>query len=144
MYDENGQKFARRQWDGWKILPMAIAPMIALFAWGVSVETRLTNILAVQADRTPKIAKIQEDLADLAIKVYDPSMKPEAAKAFKQVWEDHDRLSSRIDRIEERFNNFHQFLLQTRPSVFPPGRRGEGPFVPEPVDDEGSGRKGRG
>jgi hypothetical protein len=74
------------------------------------------------------------EISELLVKASDPSTKPETQKAIKQLWEDHDRLSSRIDRLDERFNNFHQFLLQTRPQTFPLGRRGSAPFT---LDDRG-------
>ena len=137
MFDENGERHQRRAWDGWKIMPMVVGPALGLLAWGVSVETRLVNIQAIQSDRTPKIAKIENELTELALKVYDPSTKPETKKEISQLWSDHDKLGARIDRLEERFNNFHQFLLQTRPSIVPFGRRGDAPFRPEVGEKDG-------
>lgn len=137
MFDENGERYRRRVFDGWKILPLTVGPALGLLAWGISVETRLSAITVTQIERGPQIAKMREDMDDMKIRVYDPSTKPETKKEISQLWSDLDKMGARIDRIEERFNNFHQFLIQTRPNAVPLGRRGDGPFKPEVEGKDG-------
>ena len=133
-FDENGERHRRRQFDGWKLLPLGGTFVVAIFSWGISVENRLSNVSATQQERGPMLRQMKDDLGELSLLVHDPSTKPETKKEITQLWTDHDRLGAKIDRLEERFNNFHQFLLQTKQPVVPPSKRGALPFK---LDDQG-------
>ena len=128
MFDENGERHQRRQFDGWKLVPLGGTISIALFGWGVSVETRLGTIQSIQAERTVTVAGIQRDIETLDEAVHDPAPRPQAKVLFDRMDADFRSLDNRLNRLEERFNNFHTFLLQVRPTIMPPSRRGEAPF----------------
>lgn len=133
MFDENGERYQRRAGDPFwlKLAPVGSGLALALFGWGVSVENRIGTIQAIQAERTIKVAAIEERISEVAKAAYDPAPKPQAKVMIDQLEVEHTRMDSRLDRLEERFNNFHQFLIQTKPVIVPPSKRGALPFKPE-------------
>jgi hypothetical protein len=116
----------------WKTFPFVMSGFIATFGWGVSIETRINNIQTIQAERTIKMAAVDVRLSDIAKAAYDPAPKPETKVAVEALRADHNSMMDKIDRLEDRVNNLHNFLLQLPPRPAPlPSRRGMAPFKPE-------------
>lgn len=130
MFDENGDAHRRRKADPWWrfLIPVGGSLTIALFSWGVSLETRISNMAAIQLERGPVIGKMQAQLDAVEQVANDPSPRPEAKVMINRIETAHEHLEERLNRLEERFNNFHQFLLQVKPTIIPPSKRGEHPF----------------
>lgn len=126
VFDDNGKPHQRRARDPiWRFfIPVAGTVALSLIGWGVSVENRVTAMASVQVERGPKLTKLADDVAELLMVSRDPSSKPQTKTELYQ-------LEQRINRLEERFNNIHIYLLQVaRPvtPVVPPSKRGELPF----------------
>lgn len=128
MYDDDGKEYRRRYSDQgltkWAV-SMSGPILLGLFSWGITVEIRLNNMATVQQERGPIFKRIDERLALVEAVAGDPAPRPQAKVMLDRMHEDHDHMMSRIDRLEERFNNFHQFLLQAAPTLARPGRKGE-------------------
>lgn len=134
--DADGERFRRREWDYlMKFLPTVVGTtLFALSAWGVSIEVRLNTLNAVQQERAPLLTKANEDISQLYDLVKDPSPKAETKVEMDSMQDNMKQLADRIDRMDERLSNLHQFLLQTmKPPqpVMPPSKRGMAPFTPE-------------
>lgn len=132
--DEDGELYCRRYTDQvvGKAIPIVISLAAILFGWGISVETRIGNIATTQQERAPVISNLRTDIAQLYDLVRDPSPKPETRVMIEQMEATHRRHEEQINRLEERFNNFHQFILQVMPNkMIPPSKRGQAPFKPE-------------
>lgn len=129
MFDESGEPYRRRAKDPlWRFFIPALATvLISLVGWGVSVETRINRVFVLEEERATFIEKLE-------VATRDPALRPEIRLQFEQNQQDIDKMSRRIDRLEERFNNFHTFLLQSRPAVVPPSKRGALPFQ---LEDKG-------
>lgn len=130
MLDENGQPYARRRFDGFMLLPIAGSLMIAIGGWGVSVESRINAMSVIQQERAPVIIRHSQEIGELYALARDPEPRPKAKVILDQMMSDHAHHEDRINRLEERLSNLHQFLLQVKP-VVPPSRRGQLPFTPE-------------
>lgn len=126
MFDENGERHRRRTNDPWWrfFIPVAGTAGLSLFGWAFSIDQRLGRVETVQAERANVIAKVGAALAD-------PAMKPEIKDQFEQEQAKIDKLEQRVDRLDERISNLHQFLIQARPIIVPPSRRGGMLFEPE-------------
>lgn len=152
MFDDNGEPYRRRVTDrggeddyagpyrrrqgdsNWiKLLPVASGLMVILIGWGVSVESRIGTMAAVQTERAPIITRHSQQISQLFDLEKDPSPKPEAKIILDKLEAEHTQMDNRVLRLEERFNNFHQFILQVMPKqmVVPPSKRGSMPFTLE-------------
>lgn len=127
MFEENRERPPRRNFDGWKLLPLVGSFGMAIFSWGISVETRLGSLTAMQTERAPILERLQGDVSDLQIAVGNKALPPEMAKSLDKLWDDHNKFRERLEYFDTRVNNLHQFLLQ-KPPINLPSRRGEGPF----------------
>lgn len=125
MFDENGEPYRRRSKDPiWRFfIPVAGTALISLVGWGVSVETRINRISVLEQERATFIEKLE-------VATREPPTRPEIKIQLEQGQQAIDKLWQRIDRLEERFNNFHQFILQVMPKHPQPplGKRGMAPF----------------
>ena len=125
----------RRRFDEWTFrgVTLIVPIVIALAGWALTLQIRLQEISTKQEERGPRIAAIERDIDVLNTIARDPAPKPETRVELQQMEQSHKRLETRLDRLEERFNNFHQFLLQAGPTIMkppqPPGRRGETPLI---------------
>lgn len=132
--DEDGELYCRRYTDKTmgKIVPIILSVGGVLLGWGISVETRVGNIATTQQERAPIIAGYGRDIARLFELAHDPTPRPQAKVMLDQMASEHRLHEDRINRLEERFNNFHQFILQVMPSkMVPLSKRGSAPFKPE-------------
>lgn len=123
MFDENGEPYRRRSKDPlWRFfIPVVGTATLSLIGWGISVETRINRISVLEQERAAFIDKLE-------VATREPPTRPEIKIQLEQDQQAIDTLGRRIDRLEERFNNFHTFLLQSRPTIVPPSKRGSLPF----------------
>lgn len=109
----------------WKTFPFVMTVFMATFGWGVTVQTRLANIETIQAERTIKVAALDVRMNDIAKVAYDPAPKPETKVAVEALRAEHSNLMDKVDRLEDRVNALHNFLLQIPlPKTALPARRG--------------------
>ena len=121
----------------WRVFPIVAGLGVTLVGWGVTIETRLANINTIQLERTVKIAAMDKTVSDLIKDVANPAPKPETKIQLEQMSSDHDKMETRLDRVEERMNNLHDFMMQVAPGIIKqtPAKRGSyGPFK---LDDQG-------
>ncbi len=107
----------------------SMAGLIAVAGWVVSLERRVQDNTTQIADRGPRIERLEKDVDALEKDIADPAPKPETRVAMLKLDSDHKQLDARLDRLEERINGLHAYLLLLpRPS----------PVTPTPFSKRGS------
>lgn len=107
---------------GWWELDLAVRTVyvlipvgMAVLGWALTLETRLQSAIARQEERGPRINRIEEELYALRDSAKDPSTRVRIESVQRELDELRkvDGLSShRLDRIEERLNALHTFIIQ--------------------------------
>lgn len=96
-----------------KGIGLLLTLLIAVMGWAFSLETRLQAAVTKIEERGPRLEQLENEHRALASDG------------------DLDKINARLDRLEDRVNGLHQFLLQN-PANRPPfrdTRRGDlGPF----------------
>ena len=115
----------------WKMLPVMSSALFLAIGWGISVETRIGNMATTQAERAPRIVTLENQVSNLDVMVRDPAPKAETKVEMDAMKDDHKQLSDRLDRLEDRVNNLHNYILSAPPKMLM--KRGElPPFTPDP------------
>lgn len=123
----------RRRFDEWafKGIVFLVPTVMSIAVWSFNLQTRIETIATKQEERGPRLAAIERDIDTLTQIARDPSPRPEAKIALDGLRADHKRVEDRLDRLEERINGLHQFIINA-PLKLMPGRRGAlPPFKPE-------------
>ena len=90
------------EWVG-KGVMLLCSLLIAVMGWAFSLETRLQATITKVEERGPRLESFEKVLNSLATDT------------------DIDKIGVRLDRLEDRVNGLHQFLLQN-PANKPPFR----------------------
>lgn len=107
-----------------RIIAVLVPVILALSGWVVSLEGRLQEVKTKQEERGPRISALEAAVKDLEETVRDPAPKPETKVAVENIISQHRRLEERVDRMEERINALHNYLLMLPRPPFK-GKRGD-------------------
>lgn len=108
-----------------RIIAVLVPVILALGGWVVALETRLQEVTTKQEERGPHISALETAVKDLEETVRDPAPKPETKVAVENIISQHRRLEERVDRMEERINALHNYLLMMPRPPFKGGQRGD-------------------
>jgi hypothetical protein len=122
--EDHEEAIMRRRFDEWTIkgIALLIPAVLSISGWAFTLQGRIHEIAAQQAERGPRIVAIEQKLSTLLDIARDPAPKPETKVEMQAMKE-------QINRLDERVNNLHNYILAlpVRPGPYsaPPSKRGD-------------------
>jgi hypothetical protein len=117
----------RRRFDEWTFrgVSLLFPIVLAMAGWALTLETRMSEIATQQMERAPRIFELETTINRLTEEVHDPRPNPETKVTLESIIVQHKHLEKRIDRIEDRLNSLHNYLLIIPRPPFKGSQRGD-------------------
>lgn len=112
--DDHEELIVRHWADNWsgRIITVLVPAVIAIGGWAFTLQSKIDVIGAKQEERGPRLVTLEEEVHDLARLAHDPAPKPETKVAVEEMKRAHRDVIDRLDRLEDRVNALHNYLLQ--------------------------------